>query len=68
MTEKQNPDPLLTRKEAARYLGIAPNTLAVWACTKRYPLHPIKLGRSVRYRRSELERFLNQSLLVVQPS
>lgn len=68
MTEKINPDPLLTRKEAARYLDMSPNTLAVWACTKRYNLNPIKIGRSVRYRRSELDRFLDQSLLVMQPS
>ncbi|QEC79346.1 helix-turn-helix domain-containing protein [Mucilaginibacter ginsenosidivorax] len=68
MIEKLNPDPLLTRKEAARYLDMAPNTLAVWACTKRYNLNPIKIGRSVRYRRSELDRFLDQSLVVIQPS
>jgi excisionase family DNA binding protein len=62
MTDKINHDPLLTRKEAARYLDMSPGTLAVWACTKRYNLTSIKIGRSVRYRRSELDRFLDQSL------
>ncbi|EHQ29809.1 helix-turn-helix domain-containing protein [Mucilaginibacter paludis] len=62
MTAKENHDPILTRKEAARYLGVTPGTLAVWACTKRYNLAYLKIGRSVRYRRSELDRFLDVSL------
>ena len=62
MTEKKNHDPLLTRKEAARYVDVTPGTLAVWACTKRYNLTYLKIGRSVRYRRSELDRFLEASL------
>lgn len=53
-------DELLTRKEAAKYLGgLNPGTLAVWDCTKRYDLKPVKVGtRMVRYRRSVLDRFL----------
>ncbi len=27
---------LLTRREAAAYLGVTPETLAVWASTRRY--------------------------------
>lgn len=53
---------LLDRKEAAKYLRIAPNTLAVWDCTKRYDLKPLKVGRSVRYRRSELDKFIERQL------
>lgn len=51
-------EPLLTRKCAARYLCVTPETLAVWDCTKRYDLKPIKIGRSVRYRRIDLDNFL----------
>lgn len=51
-------DKLLTRPEAAKYLGIKPQTLSVWACTKRYPLPFVKVGRSVRYRVSDLEKFI----------
>ncbi len=29
---------LFTRRQAANYLGIKENTLAVWATTKRHPL------------------------------
>jgi excisionase family DNA binding protein len=56
----KNPDPLLTRRQAAAYLGVTENTLAVWACTQRYPLKFIKVGRLVRYRMSDLESFLRQ--------
>lgn len=53
-------DMLLNRKEAARYINFTPGTLAVWDCTKRYDLKPIKIGRSVRYRKSDLDAFLDQ--------
>jgi excisionase family DNA binding protein len=52
-------DPLFTPPQAAEYLGISPGTLAVWRCAKRYPLAFIKVGRLVKYRQSELNRFLN---------
>jgi predicted DNA-binding transcriptional regulator AlpA len=54
-------EPLLNREEAARYLGTTAGTLAFWDSTKRYDLRPIKLGRrSVRYRRADLDRFLEE--------
>jgi len=59
-TTSSTPDELLSRKEAAQYLKMSPGTLAVWDCTKRYDLRPLKLGRSVRYRRSQLDRFLER--------
>ena len=51
-------DKLLTPKQAAEYLGIKENTLAVWRSTKRYNLPFIKIGRSIRYRLSDLENFI----------
>jgi excisionase family DNA binding protein len=56
------PEPLLDRKTAARYLGVSPGTLAVWDCTKRYSLNPLKVGRSVRYRKDDLDKFLERQL------
>ncbi|MBK7856657.1 MAG: helix-turn-helix domain-containing protein [Bacteroidetes bacterium] len=55
-------DPLMDRKTAASYLKLSPGTLAVWDCTRRYDLSPIKVGRSVRYRKSSLDDFLSQRL------
>jgi excisionase family DNA binding protein len=51
--------PLLSRREAAQFLGIRESTLAIWHATGRYPLPVIKVGRLVRYRRDDLEGFLN---------
>ncbi|WP_460956361.1 helix-turn-helix domain-containing protein [Spirosoma litoris] len=62
MPNRNPPEPLLDRKSAAKYLRVSPGTLAVWDCTKRYDLKPIKVGRSVRYRRSDLDNFLEQRL------
>ena len=56
-------EPLLDRKSAARYLRVSPGTLAVWDCTKRYDLKPIKIGRAVRYRKADLDQFIEQRLL-----
>ncbi len=51
----------MTREQAARYLGLAVKTLATWDCTKRYDLRPLKVGRRcVRYRRADLDRFLEE--------
>ena len=55
-------EPLLDRKTAAKYLRVSPGTLAVWDCTKRYDLKPLKVGRAVRYRRADLDAFLNTQL------
>jgi excisionase family DNA binding protein len=49
---------LLTREQAAEFLGVSINTLAVWASTKRYALPVVKVGRSVRYRQSDLDQWL----------
>lgn len=54
---------LLTRKEAAYLLRLRPNTLAVWAVTRRFSkeLPVVRLGRNlVRYRRSDILRFIEQ--------
>jgi excisionase family DNA binding protein len=49
---------LWTRETAAAYLDLAPQTLAAWASTRRYPLRYVKVGRLVRYRKSDLDDFL----------
>jgi 2-hydroxychromene-2-carboxylate isomerase len=51
---------LLTREEAAGFLRIRPQTLAVWAMTGRnVPF--VKIGRAVRYQLSDLERLIERS-------
>ncbi len=50
--------PLLPAAEAAKRLGIAEQTLAVWRSTGRYSLAFVKIGRRVMYRESVLEAFI----------
>jgi len=58
--DKYNTNYLLSRKEAAEFLGVKEITLAVWKCTKRYNLPVVKVGRLVRYRHSDLMDFINR--------
>jgi len=51
---------LLTREEAAEYLGVRPNTLAIWMHAGRYDLPVVKIGRAVRYRLEDLEAFVER--------
>lgn len=53
---------LLTRREAAVYLGVAEQTLAVWKCTGRRSLPFVKIGRLVRYRKADLDAFILEHL------
>ena len=51
---------LLTRKDAAEYLGITEHTLAVWQSTNRYGLPCIKIGRLAKYRKKDLDDFIQR--------
>ena len=54
---------LLTPAEASAILGVTINTLEVWRCTRRYHLPWVKVGRLVRYRRSDLEAFITSRMV-----
>ena len=56
---------LMSRKEAAAYLGVTPHTLAVWHCAKRYNLPCIKIGRLSKYSQDHLDEFIRQRTLRV---
>ena len=49
---------LLSEHEAAELLTCSPGTLSVWRSTGRYNLPFLKVGRMVRYRRSDLLAWL----------
>ena len=46
----------LTVKEAARYLGVSPQTVYLWVERKQIP-HLRVMGRNIRFLRSDLEPF-----------
>ncbi len=51
-------EPLLNDVEAAAILGVKPQTLRIWRSTGRYPVPFIRVGRLVKYRRADLEKWL----------
>jgi excisionase family DNA binding protein len=55
----QNPNSIvaLCEKQAANLLGLSPKTLRNWRSTGQTKLPFIKLGRAVRYAKSDLEAF-----------
>jgi excisionase family DNA binding protein len=59
----QQISPLVSRKQAALYLGVATHTLEVWASAKRYALPYVRIGRLVKYRKVDLDRFIEVRLI-----
>ena len=49
---------LIDEKQAASVLNVKPGTLSVWRSTGRYSIPFVKVGRSVRYRLSDLNAWL----------
>ena len=53
---------LLTRRQAAAILNMRPQTLAVWGMSGKY-LPYVRVGRTVRYRLSDIEKLIEQRLV-----
>jgi len=56
-------DRIFNEKEAAAYMRFSPGSLAVFRCKKTHDLKYFKIGRSIRYRKSECDRFLEARLI-----
>lgn len=52
---------ILTLEEVAHYLRLKPQTIYKWAQEKRIPA--VKLGKEWRFRKSVLDRWLDDQLL-----
>lgn len=63
MSTSQFSRSLLSRKEAAEYLGVAEQTLAIWKCTQRYALPVVKVGRLAKYRKTDLDEFIRSRVV-----
>lgn len=63
-------DKLMTRDEAAEFLGLAAGTLAVWSSKKGnlYNLPFVKIGSNVRYKLSDLEKFIERRTVNNSPN
>ncbi len=60
--------PFLNEDEAAELIGVRPQTLALWRSLGRYGLAYIKVGRLVRYRRCDIDRWLESRLVGAEAS
>ena len=55
-----NDHEIMTLEEVAQYLRLKPQTIYKWAQEKRIPA--VKLGKEWRFRRSILDRWLDQQM------
>lgn len=51
---------LIDDRAAAAMLDVTPGTLSVWRSTGRYSLPFVKIGRKVRYRKADIEAWLDR--------
>jgi len=56
---------ILTLEEVAAYLRLTPQTIYKWAQERRIPA--VKLGKEWRFRRSILDRWLDEQMLGSDP-
>lgn len=55
------PTKLLTPAEVADLLGVTEHTLSVWRSTGRYGLRYVKVGRTVKYKPADVEKWLEKN-------
>ncbi len=49
---------LLDLKDLAQRLGLAPQTIRNQLCSGTFPLPPRRLGRAIRWRSDEVDKFI----------
>jgi excisionase family DNA binding protein len=54
------------KQQAADYLGVAVSTLNHWICDRKVVF--VKLGRLVKFRQNDLDRFIARNVHGKQPS
>lgn len=57
-----NTEHYLDRRDAATYLGVAYETMRVWASIKRDKLPYYKVGKLVRYKIEDLDNYIKSRL------
>lgn len=50
----------LTTNEAAEMIGVKPQTLVSWRCTRREEIPYYKIGRMVFYKKTDIDIWLEQ--------
>jgi hypothetical protein len=57
---------LLDEIGAASYLDVKPGTLSVWRSTGRYALPFVKIGSCVRYKKRDLDAFIQSRTVATE--
>lgn len=57
-SNKTDKDELLTRKQVCNLLGCS--TVSLWNWANKKKLVPVKLGKIVRYKKSDVELFIDE--------
>ncbi|MFT4044695.1 MAG: helix-turn-helix domain-containing protein [Gordonia sp. (in: high G+C Gram-positive bacteria)] len=60
-------DPVWTPEDAGKYLSVSPETLRYWRYEGRGPEFCRMGGRLIRYRKSALDRFVEESVVEQAP-
>lgn len=63
MAEIAKQSELLDEVATAEILQVKIGTLQVWRSTRRYPLPFVKIGRNVRYRRTDIDAFIQSRMV-----
>jgi excisionase family DNA binding protein len=61
MSDTDSLSPILGNDEAAAFIGCTPSTLRSWVAERKVPF--VRVGRLVRFRRADLEDFLERNLV-----
>ncbi|SHK54386.1 helix-turn-helix transcriptional regulator [Chryseobacterium polytrichastri] len=57
-TEKSQNDELMTKKQVCNFLNCS--SVSLWNWENKGMLAPVRLGRSIRYKKSDVEQFINR--------
>ncbi|GAA4150752.1 hypothetical protein GCM10022217_04000 [Chryseobacterium ginsenosidimutans] len=56
-TEKSQNDELMTKKQVCNFLNCS--SVSLWNWENKGMLNPVRLGRSIRYKKSDVEQFIS---------
>ena len=57
-------DRLITTAEAAHQLGVAEKSVRNWLWAGNWPLRPVRMGRAIRWRQSDIDRVIAGEITV----
>ena len=53
-------DYLLDRRALAEVIGMSPEAISVDLCRGKFPIQPLRIGRRLRWRASDVRRFIEE--------